>query len=94
MRKYEEVQEDRNNQSQQQILALLQAELKKDNFCAFDKLDLAFREQDIGQTGHLSKSDVRRILISSLGLSRSHIRSQSFRHVLDSYLNLFQASIN
>ena len=40
--------------SKRTLLALLQAELKKDNFCAFDKLKLAFIEHDHAKTGIVS----------------------------------------
>lgn len=43
-------------------------------------------QEDVGETGQLEREGFRRILLSSLGLSRSQARTQAVRHLLDSFL--------
>lgn len=53
----------------------------------FDKLKMAFREFDLEGSRSINQADARRILMSSLGLTRSKTMINSFRHLLDLFLD-------
>ena len=91
IRKYRIVATDNkaSGQEKSRIKSLLQADLRCDNFSQFDKLLLALKHVDVNTTGVLSRQEVRRVLLSSLGLTRSQHRTQAVRHLLDSYLQTF-----
>ena len=81
-------------QEKSRILSLLQADLRCDNFSQFDKLLLAMKQADKGGEGALTRAEVRRVLLSSLGLTRSQQRTQSVRHLLDTLLELGEARLD
>ena len=86
LRRYREAGAESLNEERTRLISLVQADLRRDNFSQFDKLLLACRHEDPSETGKLERSVVRRILLSSLGLSRSQARTQAVRHLLDSFL--------
>ena len=71
------------------ITSLIQADLRCDNFCQFDKLQLALKQADKAREGVLEKQELRRVLLSSLGLTRSQQRTQAVRHLLDALLETY-----
>ena len=81
-------------QEKSRILSLLQADLRCDNFSQFEKLLLAMKQADKGGEGALTRAEVRRVLLSSLGLTRSQQRTQSVRHLLDTLLELGEARLD
>ena len=88
VRRYREHgQRAKNEISQRHLICLMQEELRKNNFMDFDKLKMAFKENDQDAAGALTQTVVRRILISSLALTRSRSMANSFRHLLDLYLD-------
>ena len=88
VRRYRKQQQhDHNETSQNHLICLMQEELRKNNFMDFDKLKMAFREFDQEGSCSINKPDARRILLSSLGLTRSKTMINSFRHLLDLYLD-------
>ena len=86
LRRYREAGAESLNEERTRLISLVQADLRRDNFSQFDKLLLACRHEDPSETGKLGRSVIRRILLSSLGLSRSQARTQAVRHLLDSFL--------
>ena len=86
LRRYREASSDSKDEERARLISLIQADLRRDNFSQFDKLLLACRQEDPSETGKLERSVVRRIFLSSLGLSRSQARTQAVRHLLDSFL--------
>ena len=86
LRRYREAGAESLNEERTRLISLIQADLRRDNFSQFDKLLLACRQEDPSETGKLGRSVIRRILLSSLGLSRSQARTQAVRHLLDSFL--------
>lgn len=86
LRRYREASSESKDEERARLISLIQADLRRDNFSQFDKLLLACRQEDPSETGKLERSVVRRIFLSSLGLSRSQARTQAVRHLLDSFL--------
>ena len=86
LRRYREASSESKDEERARLISLIQADLRRDNFSQFDKLLLACRQEDPSETGKLESSVVRRIFLSSLGLSRSQARTQAVRHLLDSFL--------
>ena len=88
IRRYRKVHKIKSaDEEKSRIQALLQADLRSDNFSNFDKLLLSLKQADRTQSGCLSKAEMRRVLLSSLGLTRSQHRAQTFRHLLDGFLS-------
>lgn len=90
IRKYRLPDQKSVEQEKARLTSLIQADLRSDNFSQFDKLQLALRQADKARAGRLTKPEVRRVLLSSLGLTRSQLRTQAVRHLLDAYLETFQ----
>ena len=83
-----------SHQERDRLLSLLQADLRRDNFSQFDKVLLACRQEDREETGRLKKEVLRRILLSSLGLTRSQARTQAVRHLVDSFLKTEEEQVD
>ena len=89
IRKYRLPAQKSLEQEKSRLTSLIQADLRADNFSQFDKLQLALRQADKARESVLTKPEVRRVLLSSLGLTRSQQRTQAVRHLLDAYLETF-----
>ena len=94
LRKYRVVDPPAPDTERERIRSLLQADLRSDNFSQFDKLLLSLRQADAGASGRLVGAELRRVLLSSLGLTRSQQRTQTVRHLLDAFLKTYPDSID
>ena len=81
--------DNNSDKNRDKIQSLLQAELRRDNFSFFDKVLLALDQFQIKKDLPLSKSEIRLVFLSSLGISRSQHRIQAIRQLLDAYLKTF-----
>ena len=89
IRKYRLLAQKSVEQEKSRLTSLIQADLRSDNFSQFDKLRLALRQADKAKEGALNKPEIRRVLLSSLGLTRSQQRTQAVRHLIDAFLETF-----
>ena len=97
LRKYRVVAPPPPDTERERLRSLLQADLRSDNFSQFDKLLLSLRQVDAGVAGgcgRLARPDLRRVLLSSLGLTRSQQRTQTVRHLLDAFLKTYPDSVD
>ena len=89
IRKYRMTTKKSPNQEKDRLRSLIQDDLRRDNFSQFDKLLLSLKQADLQRAGKLEKDTLRRVLLSSLGLTRSQFRTQTVRHLLDAYLETY-----
>ena len=94
LRKYRLVAPPPADTERERLRSLLQADLRSDNFSQFDKLLLSLRQADLGGCGRLARPDLRRVLLSSLGLTRSQQRTQTVRHLMDAFLKTYPDNID
>ena len=94
LRKYRVITSPAPDQERGRLRSLLQADLRADNFSQYDKVLLALQQADTGGQGHLHRQHLRRVLLSSLGLTRSQQRTQTVRHLLDAFLKTYPDTIN
>ena len=94
LRKYRVVSPASPDQERERIRSLLQADLRSDNFSQYDKVLLALQQADRGAGGRLGRQEVRRVLLSSLSLTRSQHRTQTVRHLLDAFLKTYPDTID
>ena len=90
IRKYRTIANKSPLHEKERLRSLIQADLRRDNFSQFDKLLLSLKQADLQGTGKLEKDILRRVLLSSLGLTRSQQRTQAVRHLLDTYLEMYE----